>query len=213
VGNIEFPDCPDWVPNSVLEAAKELFPFSPHVIRRLLTDPRMESVWQTLRQKSRTSPGRYKHSRAPDWPDALEGLQQQWMRELFVAAAASYYHRPPVITRRELVKLRKPYFDAITRLENAKRSLQGLGIGRKNEISVIDGLILECKMQADALANSWTIIGRDIGNPQLYGSLKRLVQIMKSRFNSPMYGITANIASVALDRKVTVGMVRQAAET
>jgi integrase len=146
VSNIEFPDCPDWVPSSVLDAAKDLFPLSPHVIRRLVTDPRMEGVWRTLRQKRRSYSGRYKHSRAPDWPDAWEGLQQQHMRELFVVAAASYYYCPPAITRRDLAKLRRPYFDAITRLENAKRSLQDLGIGRENEISVIDGLILECKM-------------------------------------------------------------------
>jgi hypothetical protein len=217
VDTIEFPDCPDWVPTLVLDAAKELLllPLRDHEklrICRLITDRRMKTVWQTLGQRSRKEPRRYTHYNGPDWPEAWEGLQQHRMKELFIATAAGlYYNQRPVSTRRELAKLRKPFFDTVARLKQAKESLRSLGIGRQNEIVTIDHLILECEMQADSLGHGWIIVDRKVGDPQIRGYLQKLAEIMQRRFGSPMYGVAASIASVALEKKITAAMVREAA--
>ena len=64
----------------------------------------------------------------------------------------------------------------------------------------------ECKWTAHAIGNGWIVMDRNVSDLQLRGSLQILVEEMKDLFGSPLYGIAATIASIALDRRVTVAM-------
>ena len=207
-------------PPSVLAAAREIFPWAnPEqklVIRRLLTDERMQIVWTTLSRRRRDGSGRYFNSSHPalpsDWGPVNDMMQQRKMTSLFMAAVGRfYYDQRPVITRRELDKLRRPYLDLAKRLEKDIISLRKLGVGRPTEISAIIGAAAECKWTAHAIGSGWIIIDRNVSDLQLRGSLQILVEEMKELFGSPLYGIAATIASIAFDRRVTVAMVREAA--
>jgi hypothetical protein len=215
VDDIEYPE---WVPLSVIEAAKQLLSFNltseeKDAIHRLIEDERMKRVWGELLKKRRDGSGKYKYYRGPDFLDLPEGVHQRNIRSLFVAVAAGLYHdQRPVITRHELVKLRKAYVNEARRLRQTKMNLRRLGIGRPDEITVIDRLITECMLTADHIGRNWIIMDRDRNNadPHLRGVLQNLVRLNERLFGAKLLRTAASIASVRFDTRVTVQMVRDA---
>jgi hypothetical protein len=218
VGDIEYPE---WVPASVIAAAKQLLSSNLSAeakapIHRLIEDERMKRVWGELLKKRRDDPRKYKYYRGPnfpDFPEVWERAQQRNIRNLFFDVAAGLYHgQRPVIARHELVESRKPYVDQARKLEQTKINLRRLGIGRPDEIAVIDGLITECMLNAENIGRSWIIVGRgrDDTDPHLREFLYNLVQLNEKLFGAKLLGTTATISSVRFDIKVTVQMVREA---
>jgi len=214
------PDFPSWLPGPAAEAARELLTFLPPpdsgVVRRLATDPRMETVWVTLKSRRRTGhePTIYQYSAAPDWlPAELRGpLQKAAMRKLFISAAASISGVPPAITQTHVHELRQPYLDLAEQLRTDIKRLRALSVGKKAELEVLDGLATECRLRADVIERheGQVVTERDGGDMKRRAYLTALAGDAKKLFGNTLYGTVAKIATVALDQKITVAMVREA---
>jgi hypothetical protein len=183
----------------------------------------MENVWATLKRRKRKPSRPYEHQAgwhgesplSNELSDQLaslkEVLQNQGLGSLFIAAAGYYRGARPAISAREIEAAREPYLLPAQRLQELLTDLRAHGIGREPELKALEGLTLECNLRADVVTRlGWPVVDRATGDMRLRGYLIELAGTVTETFGSPLYGVVANIASVALDKSVTPKMVRDA---
>lgn len=182
----------DWVPKSVRKVAPiALSIFNPGVVRRLLTDERMKTVWRTLQHHD---------------PSKLE--------ELFVAAAGCV-DIPPAIPAHNLEPGRARCLALAQRIEDLANDLVSFRIGGEMHSQALQELIAECRSRAETSFRSlgFLVVDRDRGDSQARSYLAALVTVTNKSFGTPHYSTIATIARVALNKRnheITVKMVRDA---
>jgi hypothetical protein len=184
----------------------------------LVCNPRMRSVWQEL---SRLCNGTFLHpARVPAVADAKE-RQAAAMLELFKQALKCHHlAAPPTrskaehMRRQSLAKAEELWWDGVMMLT------QHLPVGRespKDELTIGERGELCEKLQAAAEAyKKWAsaIYRAQSSMPERECAIRARVVALtiankfRELFGSPMYGLTATIASVVLNRRVTPRMVR-----
>jgi hypothetical protein len=195
---------PDWVPDSVAEAAHSFLTHLQHgshkaLIWRLAADPRMEHVWGELRRRNLPTGG-YLHP-VPRWlPEEWEPLREEFhnraMATLFNTAARRYFWNP-IITRAKLDERRRPYLEAAAANRKAGR----------------EDFAVECERRAARLGEGLVVVTRATGDLRLRGYLTNLAADVKKLYGTMLYGTVATIAGVVFERRVTIMMVRKASKT
>lgn len=195
---------PAWVPKCLVAKANELHlrehqlghRWAAALIVRLVIDPRMQGVWRQLTKRKRASyqpTDDYHHAAIP--PAGISGdpskIQDAAILELFVATFG--IARAPMLPGSSI-----PY------LEMAERLRRDAAIAERERP----------RKQADPFAKKL------ISTAEAYERLAKvpidsdqavitdIIEFMKARFGPSMHNITAKLASVALDQKVSVDRVR-----
>jgi hypothetical protein len=166
------------------------------------TDARMKGIWAELTRRN-LSTATYLHA-SPRWlPREWEALREEFhsrgLATLFLAAARRVgWNR--MIGLSKHANERRPYREWAARLRDAANQGRALGI-QSEQIKRI-----EAAAAAGEQAGPW---GKDLTRSYLVG----LTGDMKKLFGDTLYGTVAKIASVALERPITVKMVRKAVDT
>jgi hypothetical protein len=198
---------PQWFPKELKETARRMHVLalksSDHtlaLVERLIKSPRMENVWQQLskrqRQKYRAAEN-FHHKAQPPFHNSLrpsKDIQYSAMRELFVwicmAAHWSWLLQtasPSYSKRAEQLRA-----DAV-RVSHSRLSRKGAKLANR---LVRAASAYEELGQLPSFDDHRTVVAD-------------IVLFMRERFRSPMYGLTAAIASVALEREITASKVRE----
>jgi hypothetical protein len=204
-----------WADSDYADEAK-----APTVIRRLLTDSRMESVWDLLTTRNRKTGDYARPVRiavpdtrifgAPVYPNPTAVSQECAMALLF-EMAVRFYCAGRIVTAPELREWRRRCRALAGRLRREIDELRTLGIGIEREIAAMYRLAAECEASADAPVAA-TVLNRASGDVRLRAYLKQLARETQRLFGETLYGTVATIASVASEKEVTADMVREAAE-
>jgi hypothetical protein len=172
------------------------------LVRRLLTDPRMERVWKQLSKLNRSTET-YLHP-SPRWlPREWEALREEFqdraLAALFLASARRVsWNRMTWESKHR--NQHQPYREWAAQLRAAAEQGRALGIQGKHI------------KQIEAAAAAGDLAGPPDEN-LIRGYLAGLAGDMKDLFGTPLYGTVATIASVALEQPITVKMVRKAVDT
>lgn len=196
---------PPWVPQCLASKAHELYARELNLghgseavlIERLVSDARMERVWQELTKRKRIAYKPTKNFHHPARPpegigsDHHPDTQDKAVLELFVYTfSAARLSRLPgaSIPYSEMAdRLRRDA--AITKKERPRKQAEPFA---KKLISTAEAYERFAKVPVD----QDQIVVKDI------------IEFMKERFGPSMHKITATLASVALDRPVSVDRVR-----
>lgn len=196
---------PPWLPPYLVSKARELHArelklghaSDAALIVRLVTDPRMQVVWQELTKRKRDisyqQTDDYHHAAIA--PVGISGdkskIQDAAILELFIATFA--FARAPMlpgssIPYDEMAKSLRRDADTAAK-ERPRKQAEPFA---KKLISTAEAYERLAKMPID--------------NDQVV--IKDIIECMKTRFGPSMHKITATLASVALDQKVSVDRVR-----
>ena len=215
------PEIPTWVPPSVAVLAREpsLPPFpndqSRTLLTRLLTDPRMRSVWKELTRKDRRT-GRFLHPAR--LVDLLSGIteaseRQDRAMQLLVPLALGPFMtgvQPAARLRRDVDKDRAEAREMARRLrEWAAR--EGAVAGYrwrvrakklKKAAEAFDEIVTEVEARCIA------VVDRDRGRLEARGLAMLIAENCERLFGSVLPAVTATMTSVALDCEVSAQQVR-----
>lgn len=181
------------------------------VLPLFVNDPRMHRVWRELQRRRRD--GKYLHpalsfsprgpSLDPDTTDAEE-RQGVAMASLLKTVLTSYATRPAIpLTKAKAERVRNRHLEMARRLrsdapKSGERRREFMAAAEFYEASAEEAgaaIPLSFERNYGHLIDRWYTFA-------VAGACKEL-------FGSPLYGITATIASVALGREVGVGAVRR----
>jgi hypothetical protein len=195
---------PSWVPDAVSKAARALNPpagkddHNPtfEALKRLLVDQRMRRVWTELIKKKKDSTATFLHSAKPTWDfDNVVDRQDTAIASLLYLAMNLAICDPTVMTRREVEVQRRGVLD-----KAAAAFIQGdVAAARDHEAKAADWA---------AAAETRLVVERDTGDAQARCFAILFADQCRRLFGSPLYGVTATVASVALGRKLTTRVVR-----
>jgi len=223
------PKIPAWVPTTVAECAQFLRPQkilikkrlltvprltdpSRTILTRLLTDPRMRSVWAELTRKERRT-GRFLHpSRLERYAEASE-RQDRAMAALISSVLWPFGHgvRPTARLRRDVDKDRAEAREMARKLrelaarEGAVERYYTLVRAKKLE----DAAKALDDIASDALGGSFAVVDRDRGSLEARGLAIWIAHSCEMLFfGSPLPSVIATMTSVALDCEVLAQQVR-----
>jgi hypothetical protein len=221
------PAIPTWVPTAVADCARDvLAPTSQGrrracppplanpsrtILIRLLTDPRMRSVWAELTRKERRT-GRFLHpSRLERFAEASE-RQDRALSVLPGLVLWPFMHgvRPAAGLRRNVDKDRGEAREVARKLrewaarEGAVERYGWLVRAKKLE----DAAEALDKMAAEAEARCFAVVDRDRGSLEARGLAMWIADSCEMLFGSPLPSVIATMTSVALDCEVSAQQVR-----
>ncbi|OLB76391.1 MAG: hypothetical protein AUI16_08890 [Alphaproteobacteria bacterium 13_2_20CM_2_64_7] len=202
---------PDWVPASIAEYARNTLR-SPALVR-LVTDPRMRSVWTHFTSKDRRT-GQYRQPAQV----SLRGLAEASRRQdfallmLFGLVLELAEHRPRTVLRREL-EARQAEHRAMALKLWAKAStlgyLEELGEsarGGAKALCTAADMLWHISSKAPV---GEIIVERDRGEREVQAVAMTIAGACYWLFGSPLYTVTATLTAVALDCPVTKRKVRE----
>jgi hypothetical protein len=197
---------PPWVPDAVSKAARALNPPAGkgddnpiyEVLKRLLVDQRMRRVWRELTKQKKDSATTFVHSAKLTWDfDNAADRQDTAIASLLYLAVNLAISDPTVMTRREVEVQRRRFLD-----KTAAAFVQGdVAAARDHEVKAAD-------WAAAAATRTRLVVERDTGDSQARCFAILFADQCRRIFGSPLYGVTATVASVALGRKLTARAVR-----
>jgi hypothetical protein len=196
---------PPWLPQYLVSKARELHArelklghaSDAALIVRLVTDSRMQVVWQELTKRKRDSSYQqtddYHHAAIE--PVGISGdkskIQDAAILELFIATFA--FARAPMLPGSSI-----PYDEMAKSL---RRDADTAAKERpRKQAEPFAKKLISTAAAYERLAKV------PIDNDQVV--IKDIIECMKTRFGPSMHKITATLASVALDQKVSVDRVR-----
>jgi hypothetical protein len=196
-------DIPSWVPLSVKCMASVL----PGDIRqRLLTDPRMEKVWQVLQRMEVNKSGldsvdSFQRLRAWDIPE--DGLSSQDLAcaAFFCYAVTKLSSPPPVITRAQIEDLVKRYLDAAVLCRSPDYNLLPM-TQKLSEVRSIAGRYLEDQARMWEQRTSPGIVERSSGtrgDDRVRICVRALATETHRLFGSFLYRTVATVVIVGLE--------------
>ena len=203
-GSIELEpiEAPPWVPPDVvfwarllLASVKEDYPDTAPIIRSLVSDPRMKTVWRELGK--RNSPGT--------------------LGRFFGSVVSLLWTAPPVVSRRQLDAFREPLRARAHSMRVMTAELRAYGVNEERAISCANYLAAKWQELADKYplsdSHPWLsgIIVDRPGDAQTRGFLIGLVRLSKANFGKANYRSMAAIASIALGLEITQRRIRYAA--
>jgi hypothetical protein len=211
------PTIPIWVPKPVAQAARMLNAHYRNannvdhnvVLERLITDERMRRVWQEFSKHRRDketyrSTDSFVHSAEFEWldSDSREDHQHVAMASLLHFALNLAVNAPKVITQKELVTVRSRELDKVAALRTAADEIRRCGPNQA-AAKVNDDIAKNVEVRISAMAVARLVVVRDTGDAQARCFSLMFAGYCRQLFGSPMYGITAIFASVALGRDIT----------
>jgi hypothetical protein len=213
---------PTWVPEPVAQAARILH--AHHVksidakynagLERLIGDERMRSVWNELSKRRREQYQKtdvFLHSANLLWIDseAPQDHQGAAMASLLYVSVNLTVNNPRVITRKELEKLRSGMLDKVAALRTAANEIRRYGPSRAAAAKVNEDIARGQEELLPKMEASTLVVDRDTGDAQSRGFCILFSKYCRQLFGSPLYRITAIVASVALEREITSWAVRE----
>jgi hypothetical protein len=211
---------PPGVPNPVSKAARVLYSDAIErndmeriaVLQRLVTDPRMRPVWAQLVKRKRTGDRPFLYPAQPDWdiPDNVEERQSRAIGSLVYLAVNLAMDRPSVMTGKQVETARRKALDEAAVLRAAAGLLHTPASIQANVDAARDR-----ETKASLLAEigltptTRMVVERDTGDAQARCFAILFAGQCRRLFGTPLYGVTAAIASVALGRTLTTRTVRE----
>jgi hypothetical protein len=219
------PEIPAWVPTAFADFAREVLAPTPQgplracppplanpsrtILIRLLTDPRMRSVWAELTRKERRT-GRFLHpSRLEERFAEASERQERAIGALIFLVLWPYQHgvRPTARLHRDVEKDRAEAREMASKLrewaarEGAVERLYTLVRAKKLE---------DAAEALDDLASDRpsAVVDRDRGSLEARGLAKWIAGRCEMLFGSPLPSVIATMTSVALDCEVSAQQVR-----
>jgi hypothetical protein len=206
---------PVWVPaciaSRVHNSSWRDWPYSP-VLVRLVTDPRMRSVWSQLTRKSRLT-GQYLHpARLSCEGEGASCRQDFAMRMLFGLVLDLAECRPRTTLQRELAarqEERKALARKLWAEANTLAYLEELGEstpGRAKALNIAAGVLWQLSNKPPV---GEIIVARDRGERDVQAVAMTIAGGCFWLFGSPLPAVTATLTAVALDCDVTARRVRE----
>ena len=178
-------------------------------LRRLALDPRMPAVWRQLQRRRRGGGREYIYPVSREYIQTYQppaGREQDnALAYLFVLATWSV--RSSVITKTQ----RDKWVESCLVFAACLQHMRPL-FDQDEELAALDYLIVRCENHAWRIHNGvgQFVVARDRGDGKLRACLANLAAEMFKLFGAVPRHQLATIASVAFDREVTLGMVREA---
>lgn len=175
----------------------------------LIGDRRMSKVWREL---TRLRNGAFLYpARAPSSITTAKKRQQAAMLELFKAALACRNHSIASTTRAQAEQQRQRYIaradelddDAITMLTQHLDSKERSALGR-----ALLAAAKAYRQYASAIRRAQSALPERKCDAHARAVVRTIADEFQTLFGSPMYGLTATIASVVLNRPIDPGTVR-----
>src|SRR5262249_13958937 len=171
------------------------------MVERLVSDSRMHRVWRELSEHKRDRDYRgtdiFEHQATPPSDSALWGndaIQQTAIRELFCVTAS-------IAESFELLSERW----SVERAAELRADADRLHAGQPRKICF--ALAKKLIVAAEAYEQAERL--KPLSRARLVRPVTEIAAFMKERFGSTMYALTATLASVALDLKITPSNVRE----
>jgi hypothetical protein len=216
----ESPTIPTWVPEPVAQAAHTLrahylksknVKFNA-VLERLIADGRMGRVWKELskhrREQHEPTDAFFHSSRlASIDSQAAQDHQHAAMASLFNFAINLAVDAPGVIARNELQRVRNRMLDKVEALRLAADELRRYGQAAAAKVN--EDIARSHEEQLPKMVASPLVVDRDTGDAKARGFCILFTGYCRQLFGSPLWGITAIVASVALGREISARAVRE----
>src|SRR5262245_1867280 len=212
---------PEWLPPVVAEEAEELtqrHPEDEELLRRLATDPRMESVWREIKEHNSSEHIDWERwSRNERRPTGLSNediaLKLTFRRAFFIAMHA-IHEKSIIVTIAEHKALIDSYEQQAARLRAEAAKLRERGDASRatwiwrayeDHAQAVERAAARCEEDAtDLIAVDPTythIIERDKGWRREIGFAVMLaMDVMQPLYGTPLYGTVATVINVALAR-------------
>jgi hypothetical protein len=213
---------PPWVPEPVAQAARTLhahFPKSNNakydvVLKRVVADERMRNVWKQFSRRRRT------HHKPTDVflqsvdllridSEAPQDHQDAAMTSLLNFAVNLAVDGPRVITPEKLETVRRRIRNDLEALRTAANAIRRHAPNEAAVAKVNGDLARNLEDQLSRMEASPLVVDRDTGDAQARCFCILFTRHCRQLFGSPLYGITAIVASVALGRNITQRAVRE----
>jgi hypothetical protein len=212
---------PAWVPSPVAHVARQKASEDvAQFLTPLVQDQRMRRVWREL-SKRRRRDGKFLHPAAAWWIDETNAEERQGaaMAKL-LTAALQYAARPRATsTRRKAERMRNHNLEMARQL---RADADALGVDKSDERcrrliaaantyeEIAKNVEWHLRSQGQGYYYPWPmVLDRDRGDPADRWLACAISYTCRSLFCSPLYGITAIVMTVILDREITPGAVRQ----
>ena len=206
-----------WVPDAVAYAARALYADAVRrhdnqyleVLKRLVTDCRMQPAWAQLlkrRRKQYRSTEPFFHPAKPVWdiPDNTLERQHRAIGSLLFLAVNLAVDSARVMTRREVETVRRKALDDASKLRDVAKFLSP----PDPALEAADAREREAALWGAAYSGP-LVVQRDMGDARARYFVILFASQCRQLFGSPLYGLTATVASVALGRQLTPRPVRQ----
>lgn len=218
---------PEWVPSSVAEEActiwfrpreewqpEKLYDFlydrshQPHfreLMCQLVTNPRMRRVWRELSKRHRNASGQFVHP--------AKGLtQSEAWATLFRRALMMRLFGTPVITASEMETIAGQRRKIVPKVRELADDLAGVGappgyfeemhrLAERIELWVDGG-------EGDGVTYGPLLVARKGGDPWERSYARQMCGTCEKLFGKQLYGVVANIASVAFRREISDEEIR-----
>jgi hypothetical protein len=212
---------PTWVPEPVAQAARALHDHhlkannvKSCALQRLVADERMRRVWGELSKRRRERYQKtdvFQYCANLPWvdTDAPQDHQDAAMASLLYFAVNHAGNAPRVITRKELETVRGKEHDKVAALGVAADEIRLYGPSQAAAVKVIEDHARNLEEQLSKMEASPLVVERDTGDAQARCFCILFAGRCRQLFGSPLYGITAIVASVALGREITDRAARE----
>jgi hypothetical protein len=198
---------PGWFPKRIEDRARRVYARALHrsqedatLVARLITDPRMETVWSELEKRERKShqpTPTFHHKARVDVPLGPQGeidIRYKVMAELLERAYLAA--KTP-----RILQSYAQYAGLANQLRIDADRVRNDQLGGAKAERLADRL--------DKAAEAYDEMGK-LESPNHYrAAVADIAEFMSERFGSRMYGLTATIASVALECEISLSKVRE----
>jgi hypothetical protein len=197
---------PDWFPKQIAGAARLIYERALNrsqdeatLVARLITDPRMATVWRELEKRERQShqpTPTFHHKARVDVPPGPQGdidIQYNAMKQLLAFALLAA--KTP-----RILQSYPQYSGLANQLRSDADRVRNDQPGAKAE------RLAKSLVRA---ADAYDEIGRLESANHYRTAIADIAEFMSERFGSRMHGLTATIASVALEREISPSKVRE----
>jgi hypothetical protein len=195
---------PLWVPDAVGIATRALHADAikrgdsqyVEALKRLVSDPRMRKVWAELLKRTRNSKSTFLHLAKQTWGfDDEADRQNTALSSLLYLAVKLVMSDPTVMTQAQVEAERRKCLD--------------------DQMAALHGGDVSAARDHEAKATSWSaaaatrlVVARDSGDAQARCFAILFADQCRHLFGSPLYGVTAQVASVAIGRRFTERRIR-----
>ena len=208
-------------PDAVKDVALRLPP--SEVVKRLLTDDRMQSVWRFLLRQNADQESVNRHilfndvGLPPTWDaDKAFSPQERAAAAFFASIVDDLTRKPDLIKRADAKARAKPFLDAAKlcreMIEHAggyERGFDEMGepldFNLKKALGVVANILEHEGKRASAINDPLSIkrSAKDRADDELRVKTRKVAATMMSIYGSRNYEITARVVSIALDVEVS----------
>jgi hypothetical protein len=210
-------EIPGWVPVAVASYARTVLaedladPNRGPILRRLLLDPRMRTVWSELMRKRRRD-GRF--LRPAQIPAISPAAAQDSAMLLFFILAHQYaMHNERPLLQREVDAIRAERVELARKLREQAEVLsfeeEALSLRRRLRSEKLDAAADILEELAAKTGEGNVVVERERGDLDAHGLAVTIANTCRWLFGSSLFTVSATITSVALGAEVTPRRARE----